>query len=192
MQVRRVIAVGVLALVVVGCSSGSKGSPAATSRPVLSFGLNQENADSLGVCRLFTPASIKALVGGGKKFRIYPPVNIAGRGGPKTRGVDCSWDRSSSASQVNLHIKVVDYGLAQAGLIDSAWSTEVAALGTTAPASGVGDQAVSASANGITTVLARRGAYLVSAVSQAQGGAAPIGVGPLTFLAGAAVRKVAP
>jgi hypothetical protein len=86
---------------------------------------------------------------------------------------------------------VVDYAQAQSGLIDSSWKSQVRALGATTPVS-LGDQAVSANANGIATVLARKGSFLVSAVSQGRGNGTPIAVGQLTFLAASAMRKVAP
>jgi hypothetical protein len=194
MQVRRVIGVGTLALALLatGCSSGGKGKAAPTSRPVLSFGLGQDNTDPLGVCRLFSSDSIKKLVGGGKKFRIYPPQSVAGRNGPNTGGVECSWDRSSAPDQVSLRITTVDYSKAASGLIDTAWASQTSALGKTTPVPGVGDQGVSASSSGINTVLVRKGPFLVTAASQARGGSQPIAGGTLSFLAGVAIRKVAP
>ncbi|MCU1453890.1 MAG: hypothetical protein JWN46_2036 [Acidimicrobiales bacterium] len=178
-------------MVVTACSSGGKSAPTTPARPVLNFALGKENTDPLGVCRVFTPASIKKLVGGDRKFRVYPPQSLAGQGGPKTTGVVCSWDRSTSPDQVSLRIMVVDYAKAQSGLIDSSWKSQVSGLGTTSSVT-LGDQGVSASANGIATVLVRKGSFLISAVSQGRGNGTPIAVGQLTFLAGAAMRKVAP
>lgn len=193
MRVHRIIGAVLLALALVSCSSGGKGSSATTQVPQLTFGTSSKSVDKLGVCVLYKAPAIKDLLGGGKYFRLSEPRKIDTQGGPGTTGVECRWDRDDpNGDQRNLVIDVTDYSKADPGLIDTSWNGLVQSLGVSAPVAGLGDQAVSSTGNHSTTVAARKGTFVVVATSAVKGKLTPVAINQLTLLATAGLQKVAP
>ncbi|HEY4376794.1 MAG TPA: hypothetical protein VGM93_06530 [Acidimicrobiales bacterium] len=194
MRVHRIIGAGLLAVALVGCSSGSgKGSSATTQTPVLAFTSGSRSADKFGVCILYKVPAIKGLIGGGKYFRMLAPRKIDTQGGPHTKGIECRWERlDPNGARRSLVVDVTSYAAADPGQIDSSWTGLVQSLGVSAPVPGIGDQAVRASGQGSATVAARKGDFVVVVASQSKGKLKPVPLNALTLMANAAMQKVAP
>jgi hypothetical protein len=186
-------AVVVAAVVLVGgsaCSKSDDGGKAGTSgRAPAEFAEPPEGSTTLGLCHAYPVANVKKLLGGGSSFRRLAPAPI-GRKGDTITGERCAFERKESNGDLRtLTVEVRDYG-ADTAALDSAFDLLRGALTDPKAIDGVGDQAVGASAEGLSVVYARQGQYELRVVSRSDGDLDPLPVDTLAFLAGQGLGKL--
>lgn len=193
MRVLRILLVVALGLGTLACSNDNKASTKKRNplKAEASFGTLPGNTDPRNICGAYPIKNIKALLGGGKQFRQFVPEKLKDRG-PGSTGVECRWQGGgpSKGDGLTLRVDAIDYAKAEPGKLDGDWKGAKDSLRSLAPVPNLGDEAVSGTINHANTVTARKGTWMITVSTAANGKAEASPIPALVLLAAAAVAKV--